>query len=462
MSAHPGGARSAAVLCVALALALAAGCGAGSSSTPTPSPTPAPPVPVSTAPVLRAIHMHGNWGGNVSGVKNVPEWWLTRLADDHVNWVGIYVSVFNESISDPTVKVTYQPDPAVLDYSRPYTFDDADLSSLVRTLRSRGIEVYLSLILMYPAPGSQAATCGTASYWVDSHLLGDPDPALPPGGPYESRCVAPALWWWNPDHPAHAANVATFWSTYTQVAVKYAALAEQLGVKMYALGSETDRLFRTQPSARFPNHFRTELASMVSAVRARYSGVVTYDQLSFVYRDHPEWWGLDYAASEPLFRDLGLDVVNLSGYFDLASGPVSSVWSVADFDDAWERAFTKYLVPLQERHPGVPIVFGESGWSDAVNVPQNPVEFGAPYVFADANGNGVDDGMEQQRNMYQGFFDVNERHGRLVRGGFWINAMIEDDPYTQAFTATHRTNHIPGTPAEVVIRDAYARWMTAP
>ena len=57
--------------------------------------------------------------------------------------------------------------------------------------------------------------------------------------------------------------MAEFWETYTQQAVYFARLAEEEGVRLYSLGTETARLFRTRPGGSFPNDFGQELRTMV-------------------------------------------------------------------------------------------------------------------------------------------------------------------------------------------------------
>jgi hypothetical protein len=247
-----------------------------------------------------------------------------------------------------------------------------------------------------------------------------------------------------------------FWSTYTDVAVKYARMAQQLGVEMFSLGSESDRLFRTRTSARFPEHFRVQLAGMVAAVRAEFSGIVTYNQQSFVHDAHPEWWGLDREASASLAEDLGLDVSGLSGYFTIVGPPVTRVHSVAELEVAWRGVFEKILVPLQMTNLSRPMVFTDTGIVDLVGAPADPVTgTGDPYVFTDSNGNGVDDGMEQQAHMFEAFFNVNRYYDHLVRGTFiWGNA-VDTDPLVAAWNDAHRDMVIHGRPAELVIRGAY-------
>ena len=134
------------------------------------------------------------------------------------------------------------------------------------------------------------------------------------------QCLNPALWWWNPSHPSHAANLAEFWRSYTAVAVKYAGLSQQWGVEMFSLGTETETLFRTRPSGDWTNSFLSQLQQMVSAVRGVYSGFVTYD-MHYSAIQHPEYFN-GGNGSAFMFQDVGLDVIGVSAYFELAPSPV--------------------------------------------------------------------------------------------------------------------------------------------
>lgn len=459
---------------LAILLAAGIGCGKGDESRAPTAPggtvpgtgtggtggNDGPVVVPTTLPVMRAMHTGGNWGGGIDGYKALPDAYIANLAGDNIDWVGIYVPIFSGSLSDPTVSVRYRPQ-GDADYAHMYSFDDADLAAAVTKYKENGFHVFLCLTFIHPEAGDHSSTCNTSSYVVDHHLLGDSSYPLIGAAAWEGRCVDGSHWWWRPSHPDHSANVARFWDTYTDVAVKYARMAQQLGVDMYGVGAESDRLFRTRSSARFPIHFKAELTRMVSAVRAEYSGLLTYSQQSFVYLDHPEWWGLDTTASEWLAEDLGLDVIGLSGYYSLTSEIPTRVWSVPEFEAGWARVFDSYLLKLQRRNPGTPIVFTDTGSADVVAAPWSTLHgSGDPFVFTDADGNGIDDGREQQRNLIQGLLNVNDRYDHLVRGMFFAWMDIDTDPYVAEWNATHRSISLHLRPAEEAIRDTYARWKT--
>ena len=88
------------------------------------------------------------------------------------------------------------------------------------------------------------------------------------GGPCCDSGIQPEFWPWRPEHLDHPRFVAEFWETYTRQAVHVAAIAEAEGVRMFSLGTETDRLFRTRAGGYFVNDFGPQLRSMVDRVRA--------------------------------------------------------------------------------------------------------------------------------------------------------------------------------------------------
>ena len=218
---------------------------------------------------LRAIHAAGNWGTNRQVVEAweaagrtgplvPPDYmaWLQRL---HVNWMGISVGLHYDDSMDGTVERVYSG----VDIT---TYSDAALRQMIREFRSHGMVVAF-----------EANEARTAARPLHRLQLGDPgreETGVPPDTFFE--VIRPEFWPWRPDHPDHQRFVAEFWETYTQQAVYFARLAEEEGVGLYSLGTETDRLFRTRPGGSFPNDFGQELRTMVARDRAVYSGLVTY------------------------------------------------------------------------------------------------------------------------------------------------------------------------------------------
>ena len=234
-----------------------------------PTVPPADPDPLDLP--LRAIHASGNWATNRDVVDNwnaggrreplVPLDHIEYLHGLRVNWVGFSVALHYDDSLDSTVERVYS------DVDVP-TFADDALRQIIRELRAAGFGVYLTLAF-------EAFEAEESARPVRRWQLGDSghaDTGVPPDDPDEFGRIRQENWPWRPDHPDHDRFVAEFWETYTDQAVHFARIAEEEGVRLYSLGTETDRLFRTRSGGYWPNHFREELQAMVRRVREVYSG----------------------------------------------------------------------------------------------------------------------------------------------------------------------------------------------
>lgn len=357
-------------------------------------------------------------------IETIENEYFEFLKSLNVQWLGISVALFYDSIADPAVRVRYRPAGETRGI---YTYHDADLRNFIIRAKELGFSVYLTLAFEpSDIPVSMAdPTCNTPAYKPNRWLVGRP--AVDRSDSYQA-CINPALWWWDPNHPDHARNVSAFWNTYTELAVKYAALSQQLGVDMLSLGTETENLFRSRPAqGPYTNDFRAQLTAMVAAVRNVYSGLLTYDQ-HYDVLVYPRQYG-GGAGSTNLFTDIALDVVSISAYFRLVNTPPTEVLLVEWLESAWENIFAGYLAPLQDAYPDKPIVFTEFGYTDDVGSPANPqANMGAP--LASRNEFGVTDGMVQQQNIFKAFFNVNRRFNDLVGGAFiWGNQVFSNAPW---------------------------------
>ncbi len=412
---------------------------AGLVSGPYQCGAPTQPTNVVELP-LRAIHASGHWGTNELVVEEwmksgtgplVPPDYVGWLKSLHVNWVGISVHLFIDDSMDSSVERT---DPAL------GTFSDLALRQFIGDMRRENIDVYVTLAITdYKASMAERP--------VRRWQLGDPGD---PGGG-----IRPEHWPWRPDHPDHDGFVAEFWESYTRQAVHFARIAQEEGARMFSLGTETDRLFRTRAGGyNTVTHFGEELGSLVDRVRAVYDGLLTYDMHYDVLKV-PDFFG---PGSFCLWEDLNLDVMGISAWFDLADAPPSSVMSVASLEMAYDRVFREYLIPLSNDNPARPIVFLEYGAMDVIAAPHSPAntsDQGKPFVFMDANGDGVDDGRETQANIYRAVLNTIQAYPGVVNGlFFWDNWMASDQLWSE-WWADHRNFDIRGKPSGEVVRAAY-------
>ncbi|MFC7518991.1 DUF4214 domain-containing protein [Herbaspirillum sp. GCM10030257] len=352
------------------------------------------------------------------GIQDDDSAYFNYLRDKNVEWLALTVPIFYGDVSDPTVKLQYRP-AGNMDSGASFTFDDADLIYFLNKARKAGFKIMLGLELspVFIPVSTTDPDCKSAHHKVNRWLLGQPTVAV--NDPFQA-CINPAYWWWDPVHPDHAKNTEIFWNNYTDIAVKYARIAQQTGVEMYAVATEQDNLVRTRASSPpYTNHFKPQLTKLVSAVRAQYSGLLTYDQQHITFTN-PEYFagGAGTAgAFSHVFEDLDLDVVGTSAYFELTSSNPGRVLSVAELETVWENIFKTHLVPRQAANPGKPLVFTEFGYTDDVGATAlQGANLGMPEPAPDASG--VTPGQQQQKNIFQAFFNVNSRYDNLIRGAF--------------------------------------------
>ena len=439
-------------------------------------PEPGPGVDIFDFP-MRAIAISGNWSTSRMTVEAwedagstgplIPTEYIDWLNGMHANWVLISVALHYEDSLDSTVSRETGRERQVP------TWRDHSLRQLIREFRQHAFDVYMTLAFEAHEAGVHPER--PVARW----LLGDPAPPHTGGAPPDDLPIAPENWPWRPTHADHRRFVAEFWETYTDQAVHFARIAEDEGVRLYSLGTESDRLFRSRPDPDDParpesgymhNGFGDELRSMVDRVRAVYSGRLTYDMqpLALVYADH---YGIGSGAGH-LWEDLDLDIIGVSGWPPLVETVPTEVLSVRELEAAYEEVFRTYLVSLAARNPGRAVVFTEYHALDVVEAPSDaassppPGEVNAPrlgeiQVFTDDDRNGLDDGEETQANIFQAFFNTSERYPGIINGAFfWDNAIA-----TERLWAIHwlhrRSFAIRGKLAEAVVREHYGRLASA-
>ena len=200
---------------------------------------------------------------------------------------------------------------------------------------------------------------------------------------------------------------------------------------------------------------------MVAEVREVYSGKLTYDRGAKVFVDSEYYIG-DKPENDPLWKDLGLDVIGISAWFRLTETAPSTVMSREALEEIYDNIFIKYLVPLQANNPGKPIMFLEFAAPETVEAPVSPGDTSAHYerprVFVDANGNGMDDGEETQANIYQALLNTMEKYPGVLNGVFWWDNWIVTDELWTDFLAGHRVYSIRGKSTEDIVRSSYQSW----
>ena len=383
----------------------------------------------------------GAWGLTNSQSYLLPEDNVSFLKSLNVRWVGLSISLTIDDSMDPAVRQLTEAD-------RYPTFDEEELRALICRLRQEGFRVYMTLAFSdLDDFENEPARKGVKRYQL--------------GDPYiyeEDSAVDPARWPWDPAHPDHNAYVSEFFRTYTEWAVYYAQIAEEEGVELYSLGTETDRLFRTRSlGSRWPTNYRNELTAMVQQVREVYSGPLTYDML---YSSHLR----DEKDNESIWGDLGLDAIGVSAYFRLLDRQVvSQIPSVEELQRSWEEIFTETLMPLRNRYPQKPILFLEYGYIDLPGAASSPAEEEfVPRMWIDADGDGLDDGEEEQAAIHEALFQTVDRHSGVLNGVFlWGHLIATDASWRESSGLTRNTSVRDKLSADVV-SEWYGKWAPSP
>ena len=196
---------------------------------------------------------------------------------------------------------------------------------------------------------------------------------------------------------------------------------------------------------------------MVDRVRAVYSGLLTYDMHYGAY-----WRDWFAPGSWRLWEDLDLDVIGVSAWFPLVDEPPTTVMDVDSLRREYERIFRDHLIPMAERNPGRPLVFLEYAAVDTVETPAHPSRYpeNGSLVFADTNGNGLDDGQEVQDNMYRALFETMAAYPGLVHGAFFWDTWIAVNEGHWEAPRLYRAYSFRGKPSEQTVREWYDRFRT--
>jgi hypothetical protein len=134
-----------------------------------------------------------------------------------------------------------------------------------------------------------------------------------------------------------------WWRDYRRFILRYAAVGQRTGVSMYVVGSE----MKSQSGKSSP------WRALVRDVRARFSGAVTYEA-NWDEFEKVNWWR-------------AVDVIDVSGYFPLASGPGASVQQLTA---GWAGPRTR--LRAASRRFNRPVMLGEAGFTASAEAAVQP------------------------------------------------------------------------------------------
>ncbi len=156
-------------------------------------------------------------------------------------------------------------------------------------------------------------------------------------------------------------DLKAFFTNYTVELVKYATLAERLGITMFYVGSENEQIAGRTAQWR----------ATLQAVRGVYRGAVSY-------------MSTPYTATNVKFWD-ALDVAGISAYFSMGEDENPTY---DRFRSAWREVHTPFVADLAKKIR-TPLVYAEVGYHSQQHAFANPAEqpkatkLGAPAAQAD-------------------------------------------------------------------------------
>ena len=207
-------------------------------------------------------------------------------------------------------------------------------------------------------------------------------------------------------------NLDAFFASYTAQLVKYADLAQRLGVTLFYVGSENEQIAgRT-----------AQWLAAIGAVRQHFHGALAY-------------MSTPYTATNVKFWD-ALDIAGISAYFSLAADDNPSY---NRFLAAWREVHTPFVRDLAKRIR-TPLVYAEVGYHSQQQAFANPAE--APPT-------GTLPAPAAQGDAYAALLDVLKANP-LVYGVTWWRWA----PGTTAADTSYSPN---GKPAECALASRWSR-----
>jgi hypothetical protein len=297
--------------------------------------------------------------------------WYNYLAERGVNSLSLNFPIFTDGVTSNQV------------FTSESTPSDEDLRFAISQAHRMGFTVFLRPLL-------------------DEGILTQ-------GNPYDWRGTL------------RPSSIPMWFSSYGDLVLHYAILAEEEKVETLSVGVEFVSLATSQPE---------EWCSLIAKVREVYAGQVTYsanwDELSRI-----TFWG-------------DVDVIAIDAYFYL---DVSDRPSVEELVSAWSRE-TDVGAPLdiiQSAHDtwGKPVILSEFGMAAKAGAEKRAWDWGGDSPATEQD-------LTAQANYYRAGFIATDRP--FIRGCYVWAVTLSEDP----MKGDPRTDFSPwGKPAEAVISEVY-------
>lgn len=313
--------------------------------------------------------------------SSMPSWWdgnyrmpwtqtnLDLIAGDGASEVVIVPTVYMDTLNS-TVVYRDNSDPGGLNVDgAPRTESDGSIRVAIEEAKARGLEVIFKLHVNIQNEDWNA-------------LIGPPEGSTPE----QAKAWADA-----------------WFASYKEAVVHYARLAQEQGIKAFAIGNECESMTGPQ--------YREYWVDIIEAVREVYSGQLTYAATWTEALTVSFWDALDYIGANPYISFTNSDNPTLQQLIDGWTKP-SQFWHVSQpiIDKYGENISAIDALRRVAQEHGKKLIFTETGFRslDGSN--------SEPWVW----GNGRIDELEQL-NMYKAFYQIiTDRADEGWVGGYWL------------------------------------------
>jgi autotransporter passenger strand-loop-strand repeat protein/autotransporter-associated beta strand protein len=203
---------------------------------------------------------------------------------------------------------------------------------------------------------------------------------------------------WRQDY--QPSNVATFFASYQQMIVAEAEVAQANGAQMLSIGAELDQLTGPQ--------YLSYWTSIINAVRAVFSGALTYSASWNTASDVSFWSQLDYEGIDCYIPLTNVQNPTLQDLINGWTQPATQSSNPGAYAYIGDQSPIQYFEGLSAQS-GKPLIFTELGYANDSDAAANPP----------AEGNSPDPAL--QADLYQAFFQAWAAAGNasLVGTYFW-------------------------------------------
>lgn len=187
-------------------------------------------------------------------------------------------------------------------------------------------------------------------------------------------------------------NVDDWFLSYRRFITHYAALAEECGAEMFAVGTELSQLSK--------GPFRRQWIELISEVRTHFGGLITYAANGAHANDE---------FTSVSFWD-AVDLIGVDAYFPVDKGWKRHAPALKRLSDEYEK----------------PLIFTEIGYRSCAGAAAEPWNWPTQGP--------VD--LDEQERCYAAFFDAWSRGNKWMQGAFWWN-------WPAADTSERNTDYTP-------------------